>query len=101
VDQIPKRENKVLIYPSVEELTKELNPGSIVLVSSMALKLMSRHLDIQHLNRMNDGYELINAPFYVLNVPAFVPILKSKVSGRELEIVSKPEAETRNKLVKI
>jgi len=68
------------VFPSVKDFTKLMKTGSILVVPSELLKLLSGYLNPLKLGSKEDE-KLVKAPFYVLPVPDFVPVQKTSRSG--------------------
>jgi len=79
----------MLIYSTVKELVDELNAGSIVLIPSNLLNVMSEYLSPLLLEsseeRSKKQLRLLGAPFYVLEVPLYVTVSQETMSRSEFE----------------
>jgi len=83
------------VYPSVDELMymKLSKSGSVVLMPSMLLSLMASKLSPLSLDSVDD-IKLVDAPFYVLKVPALPTITKVDRTEQDFRIGAKAEIAT-------
>jgi len=68
----------MLVYPSIEEFMSECSSGCLVLMPAEILDFMSVHLDPRRLVAQDkQKARLLEAPFYVLEIEPYVPVLKN------------------------
>jgi len=85
----------MLVYPSIEELISEVEAGSVVVMPDEFFGLAANLLAFSRLVQQDKGRpRLGRAPFYVLNVEPFVPVLIKSVTEEGFE--AKVEAPIPN-----
>lgn len=82
----------MIIYPSVEELSEELEPGSVVLIPSNLLPVLIKYLNPALLDNKKGDTRLYRAPFYVLEAPTLHRVVRMDKYGVRVESELSPEA---------
>jgi len=66
----------MLVYTSVKKLKEELEPGAVVLVPSLLLNTMTRHLDLRLAQVPEEGSVRVRAPLYVYEADPYATLVK-------------------------
>jgi len=76
------------VYPSIADLRKELELGSVIVVPAMLMDAMGKHFNVNLVQRPDEG---IISPFYIFEVDPYVTVLKEV--KREYGVEFKARAE--------